>query len=77
MFDEPEAGIDLWSFENLTSLFDNLKGGITIVVSHQKRILEIADEIILLSDGQVVMQGSGKKMLSLLDDKSCGRLRGN
>ena len=75
MFDEPEAGIDLWSFENLTSLFDNLKKGITIVVSHQKRILEIADEIILLSDGRVIGQGSGKKMLPLLDDKSCGRLR--
>ena len=75
MFDEPEAGIDLWSFENLTSLYDNLKKGITIVVSHQKRILEIADEIILLSDGRVIGQGSGKKMLPLLDDKSCGRLR--
>lgn len=75
MFDEPEAGIDLWSFENLTSLFENLKGATNIIVSHQKRILEIADEIILLSDGQVALQGAKKKVLPKLTDNSCGRLR--
>ena len=75
IFDEPEAGIDLWSFENLTSLFENLKGATNIIVSHQKRILEIADEIILLSDGQVALQGAKKKVLPKLTDNSCGRLR--
>ncbi len=75
MFDEPEAGIDLWSFDNLTSLFENLKGATNIIVSHQKRILEIADEIILLSDGKVVLQGEKKKVLPKLSDNACGRLR--
>ena len=75
MFDEPEAGIDLWSFDNLTSLFENLKGATNIIVSHQKRILEIADEIILLSDGKVVLQGEKKKILPKLSDNACGRLR--
>ncbi len=75
MFDEPEAGIDLWSFENLTALFENLKGATNIIVSHQKRILEIADEIILMSDGKVVLQGNREKVLPKLSINACGRLR--
>ena len=52
MFDEPEAGIDLWSFNNLIRVFESLhekiKGSI-IIISHQERILNIADKIIVLS----------------------------
>ncbi len=76
LFDEPEAGIDLWSFDNLTQIFSNNKNKINIVVSHQKQILSIADEIILLKNGEVVCKGEKGKVLPLLDGNGCGRLRG-
>ncbi len=66
VFDEPEAGIDLWSFQNLIQVFENLQkdnNGTIIVISHQERILEIADEIIVISNGSVYLQGSGKEVL--------------
>ncbi|NLH01476.1 MAG: ATP-binding cassette domain-containing protein [Clostridiales bacterium] len=56
IFDEPEAGIDLWSFNNLIKVFNNMRNkleGSIIVISHQERILNIADEIILLTDGAI------------------------
>ncbi len=56
IFDEPEAGIDLWSFSNLTEIFENMRDlikGTTIVISHQERILEIADKVILMKSGEV------------------------
>ena len=56
IFDEPEAGIDLWSFSNLTEIFENMRDlikGTTIVISHQERILEIADKVILMKSGKV------------------------
>ena len=66
VFDEPEAGIDLWSFKNLIEVFDeihkNLKGTL-IIISHQERILRIADEIVLVADGRVTDRGPGKEML--------------
>lgn len=49
LFDEPEAGIDLWSFESLVEIFKNLKDKTVIIVSHQKKILEIADYVLLLN----------------------------
>ena len=56
VFDEPEAGIDLWSFQNLISVFErmreNTKGSI-LIISHQERILNIADEIVVIADGQI------------------------
>ncbi len=56
VFDEPEAGIDLWSFQNLIEVFEKL-GDVTqgniLIISHQERILEISDKIIYLKDGQV------------------------
>lgn len=76
LFDEPEAGIDIWSFDNLTKLFSGNKEGINIVVSHQKKILEIADEIILLKDGVVELKGCKEEVLPLLGENGCGRLRG-
>ena len=56
IFDEPEAGIDLWSFKYLTGIFKEIgtkKKGTTIVISHQERILDIADVIILLEAGKI------------------------
>ena len=62
LFDEPEAGIDLWSFNNLIRIFENMRkdrhGRSIIVISHQERILNIADEIIVIADGKIVKKGS-------------------
>ena len=67
IFDEPEAGIDLWSFSNLIRIFENMRntapGRTIIVISHQERILDIADEIIVLADGNVVRHGSREEVL--------------
>ena len=60
IFDEPEAGIDLWSFENLTNIFDTLKNSTNIIVSHQRKILEKADYIILLKEGNIEKVGTFK-----------------
>ncbi len=79
VFDEPEAGIDLWSFQNLIKVFEKLQkdhNGSIIIISHQERILEIADEIVLLSDGVIVEQGPRDEILpAILDsDNVQGRL---
>ena len=67
VFDEPEAGIDLWSFKNLIRIFEemrrNEKGMTVIVISHQERILNIADEIIVLTDGKVSKHGPREEIL--------------
>ena len=66
IFDEPEAGIDLWSFQNLIRVFEKMheetKGSI-LIISHQERILNIADRIILLSDGQIKKVGSKEEVM--------------
>ena len=67
LFDEPEAGIDLWSFNNLIRIFENMqksdKERTIVVISHQERILNIADEIIVLADGKVEKQGTKEEIL--------------
>ena len=66
IFDEPEAGIDLWSFQNLTKVFTNMRkavNGSIIVISHQERILDIADEIILLSNHGIAKKGNKDDIL--------------
>ena len=67
IFDEPEAGIDLWSFNNLIRIFEKMQSSDSnrtiIVISHQERILNIADEIIVLADGKIIKQGSKEKIL--------------
>ena len=66
ILDEPEAGIDLWSFSNLIKVFEKMREGSArniIVISHQERILDIADEIIVLKDGQVVAYDKKDKIL--------------
>lgn len=76
IFDEPEAGIDLWSFDNLIKIFSSLKNATNIIVSHQKKILEIADEIILLKNGEILAQGKLNDITPMLENDKCGRLRG-
>ena len=80
IFDEPEAGIDLWSFQNLTEVFkdlEELNKGITLVISHQERILEIADEIILLEKGKIKQIGEKEEMFKLLfEEPKCCRKEG-
>lgn len=66
VFDEPEAGIDLWSFHNLTKVFEKMqakKENTIIIISHQERILKIADEIVILANGKVQASGDREKML--------------
>ena len=69
VFDEPEAGIDLWSFNNLISVFEKIKRdseNSILIISHQERILNIADEIIVLDSGKITNQGSKEEILPTL-----------
>ena len=70
IFDEPEAGIDLWSFQNLIEVFQGMRADIRdssiIIISHQERILNIADEIVVLRDGRLAMQGPRERILPQL-----------
>ena len=69
VFDEPEAGIDLWSFTNLIQVFEHLHekiNGSILIISHQERILNIADRIVVLADGQVRQDGARKDILPTL-----------
>ncbi len=69
IFDEPEAGIDLWSFQNLIKVFENMRktvNGTIIVISHQERILNIADEIVVIENGKVKTQGPKDELLPTL-----------
>ena len=66
VFDEPEAGIDLWSFQNLIEVFQNMREktrGSILIISHQERILEIADEIVVISGGSIAKQGPKDEVL--------------
>ena len=66
VFDEPEAGIDLWSFQNLISVFERMRDrtdGSILIISHQERILNIADEIVVIADGRIREQGPREAVL--------------
>ncbi len=66
VFDEPEAGIDLWSFNNLIRVFEKMHkeiNGSIVIISHQERILNIADRIIVLADGKIVDEGEKNAIL--------------
>ncbi len=74
IFDEPEAGIDLWSFNNLINVFEkmrNLIKGTTIIISHQERILDIADKVILMKQGKIEKIGDSKEILEKNIQKEC------
>jgi Fe-S cluster assembly ATP-binding protein len=85
VFDEPEAGIDLWSFNNLIKVFENMhkkEGGSILIISHQERILNIADKIVVVAGGEIADVGtpdvilptllSGTGTCSALTDKLAG-----
>ena len=77
IFDEPEVGIDLWSFSGLIDVFQRMKNrkqGSALIISHQERILQIADEIIVIADGTVRSAGLREKILpTLLGNEKSGR----
>lgn len=69
VFDEPEAGIDIWSFKNLISVFNNMrkdKEKSMIIISHQERIMDIADEIVVISEGRVMSHDKRDEILPCL-----------
>ena len=78
IFDEPEAGIDLWSFNNLIEIFEDMRElikGTTLIISHQEKILKIADEIILMKSGKIQKRGTSKEILEdEIEDKKCCKL---
>ena len=82
VFDEPEAGIDLWSFQNLIKVFEGMRKKIKdssiLIISHQERILNIADEVVVISDGNLVAHGPKDEILPSLEGtmsavKRCGK----
>lgn len=81
IFDEPEAGIDLWSFNNLIEIFEKLSEeikGSTIIISHQERILKIADEIVLMKAGKIEKVGTSSEILEKeILNKECCKLNKN
>ena len=81
LFDEPEAGIDLWSFGNLITVFEKMHEkiqGLIMIISHQERILNIADRIIVIADGQIRQDGTRDQILPTLlgTSSACSVLTG-
>ncbi|MGI6027331.1 MAG: ABC transporter ATP-binding protein [Candidatus Scatomorpha sp.] len=79
LFDEPEAGIDLWSFSNLIAVFEKMYeeiNGSILIISHQERILDIADKIVVIAGGRITEQGPKDEVMPKLmcDNGACGRL---
>ena len=69
VFDEPEAGIDLWSFQNLIRVFEKMyeqTRGSILIISHQERILNIADKIVVIKDGRIHKMGPRAEILPAL-----------
>ena len=84
VFDEPEAGIDLWSFQNLIRIFESMRennrDSSIIIISHQERILNIADEIAVLANGRIEKQGAKAELYPELvgtgaAQDACARLK--
>ena len=79
IFDEPEAGIDLWSFQSLIEVFENIQNrikGTTLIISHQERILKIADEIILMKNGKIQKIGKPDEIFKEMNVKPhCCKIR--
>ena len=83
IFDEPEAGIDLWSFSRLTETFREIhdkKEATILIISHQERIIRLADEILLVADGRIAAHGSAAEIYPILmgqTQSGCERLEVN
>ena len=81
IFDEPEAGIDLWSFARLTETFENIhKGGDStlLIISHQERIIRLADEIVVIEAGRVAKHGPQEEIFPQIMARTlpgCGYMR--
>ena len=69
LLDEPEAGIDLWSFEDLVKIFDRLRDKTVIIVSHQQRILDTADKIVLFDNDKLISAGRKEEMFEKLSQR--------
>lgn len=76
LFDEPEAGIDLWSFDGLVNIFKELRNKTVIIVSHQKKLLDNADYILLLNNSHDAILGKKRDMLENLNKPQCNKLGG-
>ena len=80
IFDEPEAGIDLWSFNNLIKVFEDLREttkGTTLIISHQERILNIADQLVLMNAGKIENVGTKDQLFDkVVKDKVCCKIGG-
>ncbi len=81
LFDEPEAGIDLWSFQNLIHVFEILREqtqGSVMIISHQERIMKIADDIVVINAGKITMHGPKEAVLCIRDsgqpDEGCDNI---
>ena len=77
LFDEPEAGIDLWSFQSLIQVFEKMNektNGKILIISHQERILNIADRIIMMQDGKVVRDGKPDDVMPYIIGSGCTKI---
>jgi len=77
LFDEPEAGIDLWSFDELVKVFKSLKNKTIIIVSHQKKLIELADYILVMNSSSDVVFGTKKDILPTITSSKCEVLEDN
>lgn len=75
IFDEPEAGIDIWSFDTLINLFKNNKST-NLIISHQHKLIDIADKILLLKNGEILKFGTKEEVIPYLHNNQCERLKG-
>ena len=69
IFDEPEAGIDLWSFQSLIRVFENMQAsthGSILIISHQERIIQLADEIAVVAGGEIAHRGTTEEIFPLI-----------
>ena len=80
IFDEPEAGIDLWSFKSLIKVFQDMRKvikGTTLIISHQERILNIADQVVIMNGGKIEKIGNKEDVLGIITEKPlCCKLGG-
>lgn len=77
LFDEPEAGIDLWSFQSLIQVFEKMNEktqGKILIISHQERILNIANRIIMMQDGKVVRDGNPEDVMPHIIGSGCTKI---
>ena len=80
IFDEPEAGIDIWSFNSLVNIFKRTidKNRTNIIISHQEKLINSADVVILIADGRIVLSGAPNEVMPAIRDfKSCEKLKIN